>query len=108
MVVITHRVQGHGRETQEPHYFASVTDGKILLSFVHDGGKSLKTGKAASAELNNGRKYTISADGWTALPSWGDGQTDRADIEAIERLHIAALSVPIHYVGWSLQHAYFV
>jgi len=106
MVLTTYRVMGHGRKTQEPHHFVNVTDGDIILSFIHDGGRSLQTGKAASAEFTNGRTYTNESGSWRALPRCGDGITDQADIEAINHLHEEALKLPVAYIGWDIPHSF--
>ena len=99
MVIMTHKVQGHGTGTQEPHYFAKVTDGNIIVSFLHDGGATLASGKACGAETKSGRRYYVGRAGWTALPLFGDGVTEPADVAKIEALVSKTAAVPVVYIG---------
>lgn len=80
-------------------HFVEVSNGNISMSFLHDGSKTLETGKQPTAELTNGRKYARVGETWKALPHWGDGKTAQDDVSAIEALFISAMAIPIHYLG---------
>lgn len=96
MVVTT--IQYPRRDGSMSH-FVEMSNGNILMSFLHDGGMSLETGRQATAELANGRKYARVGETWKALPHWGDGETTPEDVSEIETLYIAAMAIPIVYLG---------
>lgn len=99
MVIITNKVKCNGRKFQGYEYFVKTTNGDILLYYMHDGSETLATAKPTRAVFSNGREYTRYGDTWEALPHFGDGITDPADVAAIEALANKAVNVPVYYVG---------
>lgn len=98
MVIIAKKVKCNGRRFQGYEHFVKVTNGDILLYYMHDGSETLATAKPTRAVFSNGREYTCYGDTWEALPHFGDGITDPADVAEIEELANKAVNVPVHYV----------